>query len=84
MMGDRIAAGVEMFICSFSSALFMSFGLLVGSEDVEGLCRSTDTGDCEEVEDKGEEEEVGRRRSGGEAGGAECFSFSIMVLMSLE
>lgn len=48
-----------MFICSGNPVLFFMCGLLMGSKDVEGLCGSTDANDCEEVEDDGEEAEVG-------------------------
>ena len=44
-----------------------------------GLCCSTDA----QVGEEAEEEEEGRGRSGGEAGGPVAFSFSIMVVKSL-
>lgn len=45
-----------MFICSGNPVLFIVYGLLLGSKVDEGLCGSTD---AEEVEDDGEEAEVG-------------------------
>lgn len=68
-------------------ALLAGRGLLMVSGEAKGwfwrgLCRSMEAGEEEEEEEEGDEE-VGRGRSGGEAGRLLGFSFSIMVVKSL-
>lgn len=76
-------AAAETLICSVTLLSFTVCGLLMGSKDPVGLWGSTDAQEGEDVEDNGEEEEVGRGTSRGEAGKADCLAFSIMVVRSL-
>lgn len=82
-VGDGIEAAVGTYVCPLCSFLLARCGLLIASEKVlfwRGLFCSTEAQDGEEAE----EEEEGRGRSAGEAGGLVGFSFSIMVVKSLE
>lgn len=82
-MGDGIEPAEGISVRPPCSVSFAGHGLLMASEDAAvWLWRrppcSTETQDGEEATEE-DEEEKGRGRSGGEAGGPVRFSFSIMV-----